>query len=436
MREMVDVSVIMPSLNVAEYIDECMESVRCQSLERIEILCVDAGSVDGTLEKLQEYAKRDSRIRLIQSEKKSYGYQVNIGIEKARGEYVAIVETDDYVSNNMMELLVKVAQKESLDYVKGNYNYFATYGGHRRFFPAYTWEKGSRYYDTVICPRSMPDLPLRDYNIWRGIYRRDFLIQNQIKCNESAGASYQDIGFLMQVYDKAEKCAYIEDILYYYQMNREGSSSCKLEALVNVENEFRRLKDYGLVALGKAFYIRLVYCLIPELDKLLRRLDFKIDERYIEKPSRWMIAELEPAISQGIIVDKDFPTDVWEKLQLISRDIKSYAKLLQEECKIEEEKKKKWIKPIENRAIVIFGSGVYGRRYLLCYENLGVNVLCICDNNPEKVGKMVEGYEVISPEQAHKEYPEAVFVIPDRPYKTEMMNQLKAIGAEYVVMTV
>ena len=65
-----------------------------QTLQDMEILIIDAGSEDGTLEVLQEYADRDDRICLVHSEKKSYGYQVNIGIQMARGKYIGIVETD------------------------------------------------------------------------------------------------------------------------------------------------------------------------------------------------------------------------------------------------------------------------------------------------------------------------------------------------------
>ena len=68
------VSIIMPSLNVVDYIQECMESVVNQTLKDIEIICVDAGSTDGTLEILREYEEKDSRVKIILSDRKSYGY--------------------------------------------------------------------------------------------------------------------------------------------------------------------------------------------------------------------------------------------------------------------------------------------------------------------------------------------------------------------------
>ena len=91
------ISVIMPSYNVARYIRVCMESVLAQSLQDMEILAIDAGSEDGTLDILREYADKDERICLVHSEKKSYGYQVNLGIQMARGKYIGIVETDDFI---------------------------------------------------------------------------------------------------------------------------------------------------------------------------------------------------------------------------------------------------------------------------------------------------------------------------------------------------
>ena len=93
-----DVTVVMPSLNVAEYIEGSVRSVMKQTLDSIEILCIDAGSDDGTIEIIKELKEEDDRISLIVSPVRSYGYQINHAIKQAKGEYIAIVETDDYVS--------------------------------------------------------------------------------------------------------------------------------------------------------------------------------------------------------------------------------------------------------------------------------------------------------------------------------------------------
>ena len=113
------ITIIMPSLNVRNYIRPCIESVLNQTLEDIDILSIDAGSTDGTLEILEEYAAADDRLQVIHADKKSYGYQVNLGIESANSEYIGIVETDDIIASNMYERLYQTAAVQNLEYVKG-----------------------------------------------------------------------------------------------------------------------------------------------------------------------------------------------------------------------------------------------------------------------------------------------------------------------------
>ena len=120
------VSIVLPSLNVANYIGECLESVVSQSLKEIEIICVDAGSTDGTLEIISAYMAKDSRIRLITSDRKSYGLQMNLGLDAAHGKYLAIVETDDMIPENMLKDLYEIAQKKKLDFVKADFYRFVS----------------------------------------------------------------------------------------------------------------------------------------------------------------------------------------------------------------------------------------------------------------------------------------------------------------------
>ena len=82
---------------------------------------MDDGSNDETLEILQEFAAKEKRIKLLHSEKKSYGYQMNLGIKTAQGEYIGIVETDDFTSPNMYANLYKMAKENRADVVKSNF---------------------------------------------------------------------------------------------------------------------------------------------------------------------------------------------------------------------------------------------------------------------------------------------------------------------------
>lgn len=124
----------MPSLNVVNYIEEAIESVRTQTLQEIEIICIDAGSNDGTWEILTKLAAIDERIVLRHSNRKSYGYQVNLGIDMAKGEYIAVLETDDYVDSSMYEELYEKAVLHNCDYVKSDYYAYWTQDNGKRFF--------------------------------------------------------------------------------------------------------------------------------------------------------------------------------------------------------------------------------------------------------------------------------------------------------------
>ena len=115
------ISILIPSLNVEKYVTQCIDSIINQTLSDIEIICIDAGSTDGTLDILTEYEKKDSRVKLVKSSKKSYGYQMNLGLTLATGEYVGIVETDDYVSENMYECLYCLTENGTIDVVKGTF---------------------------------------------------------------------------------------------------------------------------------------------------------------------------------------------------------------------------------------------------------------------------------------------------------------------------
>lgn len=429
------ISVIMPSLNVGPYIDECISSVRAQTMADIEILCIDAGSTDGTLEILENHAAADPRIRIINSPIKSYGYQVNIGISEARGEYIAIIETDDYISPSMMQRLYDMAKKYDLDYAKGNFEWFFSFKGHRRFFKSLMFPSGSDRYNKVICPTEDENLPNMDCSIWRGIYKTSFILENNIKCSETKGAAYQDLGFTMQVYDKAKKCAYIEDCLYFYQMERDGASSCRLEVLQFVEAEFKRLFENNLLSKNKAVYLRLIYAFVFETEKLLKKLDFQIDEEYIIKPYNWMKAQIVKALEEGIFAKNDLDATIWMKLKLLLENVGEYAKTLKKEFDHKQRLQCQIVEQLNGRSAIIFGSGTYGKKNLCELESLGITITSVCDSNPEKQGTTLWEYEIISPKQAHKLYPKSIFVIPDRPYKDEMIDQVDAVGGDWIIFT-
>ncbi|MFR4437126.1 MAG: glycosyltransferase [Akkermansia muciniphila] len=100
----VSVSIIVPCYNVAAYLDQCMESLAGQSMEDIEIICVNDGSSDHTAEILREWRDRDGRVRIIDQKNSGVSVARNSGMEAAVGEYIGFVDPDDMVERNMFQL--------------------------------------------------------------------------------------------------------------------------------------------------------------------------------------------------------------------------------------------------------------------------------------------------------------------------------------------
>ena len=239
---MVKVSIIMPSLNVKPYINECIESVINQTLEDIEIICVDAGSTDGTFEILQEYANNDKRMKLIKADKRSYGYQMNLGISIATGEYVGIVETDDFIEPHMYERLYSTAKKSNAQVVKANFSFFKGNGEERVFTNTAIINK-KEYYACILNPQETPELLTHMFPTINcaGVYELKFLTENNIFHNETPGASYQDNGFYFQICCFTERLFLINDDLYKVRRDRPESS------IYNKDNVWVILDEYSFI---------------------------------------------------------------------------------------------------------------------------------------------------------------------------------------------
>ena len=102
---MVKISVVIPVYNVEKYLEQCLDSVIAQSFEDIEVICVNDGSTDSSLEILKRYADNDSRIKIISQKNKGAGAARNVGIENAAGEYVYFMDSDDYLNADAFERL-------------------------------------------------------------------------------------------------------------------------------------------------------------------------------------------------------------------------------------------------------------------------------------------------------------------------------------------
>ena len=100
------ITVMMPVYNAEPFLDECMQSILTQTLKDIEILCIDDGSKDNSGVMLDEYASKDDRIRVTHKNNTGYGHSMNLAIREATGDYLAIVEPDDYIHKDAFKIYI------------------------------------------------------------------------------------------------------------------------------------------------------------------------------------------------------------------------------------------------------------------------------------------------------------------------------------------
>lgn len=112
------VSVIIPVYNVENYLSECLDSVLNQTLEQIEILCINDGSTDSSAGILEKYQKQDSRLSVLNRANSGYGSACNAGLRLAKGEYISIIEPDDFIDCKMFEDLYNLASTNEVDIIK------------------------------------------------------------------------------------------------------------------------------------------------------------------------------------------------------------------------------------------------------------------------------------------------------------------------------
>ena len=412
------VSIIMPSLNVANYIDECIVSVQNQTLKDIEIICVDAGSTDGTREILQRYADLDSRIKIIDSDVKSYGYQMNLGLDVARGEYIGIVETDDYVSDDMFEKLYEKTRKEHPDFVKAAY---------REFFMRGDKKYGRHVYSVNTKNRSGELIELEDENsyrladinhIWSAIYKRKFLEEKGIRFNETPGASFQDVSFSMLVGLTAKTCIYLNDYYYCYRTDRPESSvksASKVGCVISELNYVYKYIEDNKIDIEPF-----------KNDLVEKKIDiFFFDSHRLSDTARQTFLEM---IQEDMIdINNQYFAELDEEHQSYLEQLLDIEKMnAAEEMKFKDTNDfVSCIKKLIDDKCILVGAGRYFDKLDEIQQIIGKNFIKeVCDNSKNLWGAEVNGYIVQSVDDAMANHKNEKWLIANRKYSEEIKKQL------------
>lgn len=234
------VSIVMPIFNASKFLKQSLGGLVQQTLKDIEIICVNDGSTDDSLTLIKEYASHDTRIKIIDKENSGYGNTMNEGIRIATGEYIGVLEPDDFADVEMYERLYSVAEKHNADVVKSNYYEYSQKEDRDTFFEVLNGLE----YDTVSSARQDEKIIFMRPCIWSAIYRKKILLDNNILFNETPGASYQDTAFAFKVWVCAERVVFIKDAYLHYRIDNDNSSVKSSGKIFSICDEFQTMQSF------------------------------------------------------------------------------------------------------------------------------------------------------------------------------------------------
>lgn len=424
--EKIKVSVLIYVLNDRMHIEKCVRSVMEQSLQELEILLIDGGSTDGTLEKLEDLRDEDARIRIIRCGS-GVGVQFNTGLKEASGKYIGICESDDYLLKDMYERQYAVAEKYELDVLRANIMRFCE-NNDRLYSVRFAVASDTTLYDTILYPQKDDRFLNLGVNcFWSGLYRREFLINNDIYMNETKGASYQDTGFsfLTQMY--AERAYVMSEAFYCYRMDNPSSSinNPMKASLLNTEYQLlkKELKQRNLWYKYMEIYWKW------RVNGFLWAYDNVSDEKkaeYLPILYKDMRDEMETeSYSETALSVKE--RQVCDIVRASSKKFKAFFEAM-DATRRQQEKRINSIGADDD--IIIFGTGNLGLLVNCCFGQKECQVVGCIDNDLRKWEKEFDGLKILSPEEGIKRYPNAIYIIANVVHSREMKEQLQYLGVK------
>lgn len=206
---MAKVSVIIPVYNTGPYLVRCLESVCGQTLDEIEIICIDDGSTDGSVSTIRDYAAKDGRINLICMKcNKGVSVARNVGIAAAKGQYLAFMDSDDTVELDFLEALYATAKKTGANLIKGRR--WALFNGTST--------------EQVLNPYIREDKFRFTWQFTTALYERDFILTNGISFPPGVATS-EDVAFLMKCIACSPSLELEDKAIYYYHRREDTTNS-------------------------------------------------------------------------------------------------------------------------------------------------------------------------------------------------------------------
>ena len=248
---MCQISVIIPVFNVEKYLKECLLSVVNQTFQDIEILCINDGSTDNSLNILEEFKKKDSRIKIITQKNHGLGASRNVGLKNAKGKYIYFLDSDDYIDLKTLEILYENIESNKSDIVLFKLQSFDNNSIHKRGvgfkideifdnvdFDMFTFD----YHDVK------KHVLNSSYSACLKLYKKEFLDRyDDFYFPEEI--LFEDVLFHVKVMLRASEISFVNDSLYYYRSNPQSIlntpvNSTDIFKVIGMVEEFLKLNNF------------------------------------------------------------------------------------------------------------------------------------------------------------------------------------------------
>ena len=422
------VSIILPVHNSKTYLKQCIESAMNQTFKEIEIICVCGSGNDGSDALVEEYQKKDSRIIKIVDVNGSYGHKLNIGTKASRGEYIAILETDDYLEKTMVEELYITAMKEKVDFVDADYYEFFEIDNCEYKIIHNKYMDSDVYNRKLYAKDARMSVILSDITAnWTGLYKKDFLIKKNLFYNESPGASYQDLGFRYLLACLVDTTYHVNKSLYHYRTDNENSSVKDMKKIFVVQKEyeyiFNQMKKKNILQK----YLWDYYYIWKYRDYFwnVQRLQGDGRAAFLQLYRKELLNDIQNGNINQEIIEPRYENCIKKPIDE-SVDFNSVLNEISVTTAGKMEKLVEIVKKCKDKRIVICGCGVRGKNVNVLLEK--ENVLCMCDENPDLLGTFIGNRKVISYDDAVNRFPDSMFVVANRFYSKEVVKKLEILG--------
>lgn len=330
-------SILIPIYNARQYLEECIESTLKIKEYNIEVICINDGSKDDSLRIIEQYAAKDSRIRILDKVNSGYGDSLNKGIEMANGRYISILESDDTLVDGSLEKMLTIALKKDVEVVKGNYNLYDSTAETITFYDnlkGHIYDEKQEFDEWLffIAP-----------SIWSGIYKKSFLQNNTIEFLATPGAAYQDTSFAFKIWACAKSFVLIENPIVNYRVDTEDSSSNIKNNFFAICAEFYEIKRFNNEK--ELYYLNPIYMKVKYISYLwnINRLTKKDKILFLYR----MHYEMEEECFQGILIKKYWADQEWIDINRMIFCFDSYLETIVRDDSIENVRNQENIRAIE-----------------------------------------------------------------------------------------